>query len=305
MCFNFKGGLDALKTVESGSSSNNYDQSSFSNYTPLLEKSKYLILHAHGGGFIAQSSRAHEVYLRPWCNELQVPIVSIDYSLAPEHPFPRASEECFYIYAWCLLNKDALGWTGERIICVGDSAGGLLATNIVQRAIMNGVRVPDALVPIYAPFTLNYRFSPTRILSTLDPVVNLGILWRCLGAYCGIDDDAEAQNFKNLLKIKTEQNFTSNSISPGKNFVGRLLKTSKRFDISKSNDIQKDFIDEEKKNNFVQMNGLIKFHEFYGDSIFLIEKIKNHQLTNNPLMSPLLADKEDIAKFPRTCIIVI
>ena len=52
-----------------------------------------------------------------------------------------------------------LGWTGEKIVLVGDSAGGLLSTNIVQRAILAQVRVPDVLVPIYTPFLSNYRFE--------------------------------------------------------------------------------------------------------------------------------------------------
>jgi hypothetical protein len=120
-------------------------------------KSSVLILHAHGGGFIAHSSKSHEIYLKPWCKELRVPIVSIDYSLAPEHIFPRASEECFYVYAWCLVNKDSLGWTGERIIVVGDSAGGLLVTNIVQRSIINQVRIPDALVPVIFMVYLSFK----------------------------------------------------------------------------------------------------------------------------------------------------
>lgn len=100
--------------------------------------------------------------------------------MAPEHPFPRASEECFYVYVWCLLNKDLLGWTGEKIVCVGDSAGGMLVTNIVQRAIISQIRIPDALVPIYAPFLLSYSLSPSRLISLMDPLLNLGILWRCL-----------------------------------------------------------------------------------------------------------------------------
>jgi hormone-sensitive lipase len=128
-------------------------------------------LHAHGGGFIAHSSKSHEIYLKPWCKELRVPIVSIDYSLAPENPFPRASEECFYVYAWCLLNKHLLGWTGERIICVGDSAGGVLVTNVVQRAINSGIRVPDALVPIYTPFLMTFSLSPSRLMSVMDPLL--------------------------------------------------------------------------------------------------------------------------------------
>jgi hormone-sensitive lipase len=69
---------------------NNEQQYSSSNNDP----SKYLILHCHGGGFIAHSSKSHEIYLKPWAKELKIPIVSIDYSLSPENHFPRASEEC-------------------------------------------------------------------------------------------------------------------------------------------------------------------------------------------------------------------
>jgi acetyl esterase/lipase len=172
------------------------------------KQSPYLILHAHGGGFIAQSSQSHEIYLKPWCKELKIPIVSIDYSLAPEYPYPRASQECFYVYAWCLLNKNLLGWTGEKIICVGDSAGGLLVTNIVQQAIVNKVRIPDALVPIYTPFMTNYNYSPSRLLSLMDPLLNIGMLYRCISAYYGIDIDKEKDRFKAevLNDEKTKEN---------------------------------------------------------------------------------------------------
>jgi acetyl esterase/lipase len=58
------------------------------NYLP---PSKSLILHAHGGGFIAHSSKSHEIYLKPWSKELKIPIVSIDYSLSPEVIFNHLS----------------------------------------------------------------------------------------------------------------------------------------------------------------------------------------------------------------------
>ena len=50
-----------------------------------------------------------QFYLRQWSLQLDVPIVSIDYSLAPEAPFPRALEECVMAYAWMLLNMEQLG----------------------------------------------------------------------------------------------------------------------------------------------------------------------------------------------------
>lgn len=64
-----------------------------------------------------------QMYLRSWACELGVPILSIDYSLAPEAPFPRALEECFFVYAWCLNNFHQLGTTGKCICLAGDSAG--------------------------------------------------------------------------------------------------------------------------------------------------------------------------------------
>ena len=65
------------------------------------------------------------MYLRTWAREVNVPILSVDYSLAPEAPFPRALEECFFAYAWALKNKDQLGTTAEFVCMAGDSAGEL------------------------------------------------------------------------------------------------------------------------------------------------------------------------------------
>lgn len=48
-------------------------------------------------------------YLKSWSQDLGVPILSVDYSLAPEAPFPRALEECFYAYCWALRHHHLLG----------------------------------------------------------------------------------------------------------------------------------------------------------------------------------------------------
>lgn len=81
----------------------------------LEPPSKGLIIHCHGGGFVAQSSKSHEGYLRDWAKYLDVPILCIDYSLAPEAPYPRAFEEVFYAYCWARKNHSLLGSTGSNI----------------------------------------------------------------------------------------------------------------------------------------------------------------------------------------------
>lgn len=77
--------------------------------TKAVPRSPFLVVHFHGGGFVAQTSKSHEPYLKSWAQELGAPILSIDYSLAPEAPFPRALEECFYAYCWALKNCRLLG----------------------------------------------------------------------------------------------------------------------------------------------------------------------------------------------------
>jgi len=66
------------------------------------------------------TSRSHEIYLRNWTVTLGVPILSIDYSLAPEAPYPRALEEVLYAYAWALKHANTLlGSTAKKVILVG------------------------------------------------------------------------------------------------------------------------------------------------------------------------------------------
>ena len=50
-----------------------------------------------------------QIILRQWANDLECPIFCVDYSLAPEAPFPQAFDECFFAYAWALKNADLLG----------------------------------------------------------------------------------------------------------------------------------------------------------------------------------------------------
>ncbi|KAK6326659.1 hypothetical protein J4Q44_G00023040 [Coregonus suidteri] len=132
--------------------------------------SRWLLVHYHGGGFVAQTSKSHEPYLKSWSQDLGVPILSVDYSLAPEAPFPRALEDCFYAYCWAIKNHHLLGWTGENVCLAGDSAG---------------AAYPAILLTAYA--------SPSRLLTLFDPLLPLSVLSRCLSAYAGEEPQAEKQ----------------------------------------------------------------------------------------------------------------
>ncbi|XP_052890786.1 hormone-sensitive lipase [Anopheles moucheti] len=149
----------------------------------IYPASRGLLFHCHGGGFVAQSSKSHESYLREWAVTLNVPILSIDYSLAPEAPFPRALEEVFYAYCWALRNCELLGTTGERIILAGDSAGANLNLGCAMKAIELGIRRPDGIFIAYCPVLISFVPSPARMLCLMDPLLPFGFMMRCLKAY--------------------------------------------------------------------------------------------------------------------------
>ncbi|XP_008284011.1 lipase, hormone-sensitive a [Stegastes partitus] len=157
---------------------------------PWVQKqppSPWLLIHFHGGGFVAQTSRSHENYLRSWSKELNVPILSVDYSLSPEAPFPRALEECFYAYCWALNNCHLLGSTAERVCLAGDSAGGNLCITVSMKAVSAGIRVPDGIMAAYPATLLTTDASPSRLLTLIDPLLPLGVLAKCLNAYAGAE----------------------------------------------------------------------------------------------------------------------
>ncbi|XP_007430508.1 hormone-sensitive lipase isoform X1 [Python bivittatus] len=157
--------------------------------TKTLPRSPHLVVHFHGGGFVAQTSKSHEPYLKSWAQELGVPILSIDYSLAPEAPFPRALEECFYAYCWAIKNCHLLGSTAQTVCLAGDSAGGNLCITVSMRAAAFGIKMPDGIMAAYPATLMQAAASPSRLLTLLDPLLPLSVLCKCLNAYAGMESE--------------------------------------------------------------------------------------------------------------------
>lgn len=177
----------------------------------MLPKSKALLFHVHGGGFVAQSSKSHLVYLQEWADFFNVPILSIDYSLAPESPYPRALNECFYAYCWAMKNRDLLGSSCERIVMAGDSAGANLILATVLKCIGMKIRKPDGIFSAYCPVLVGFDPSPSRLLCMMDPLLPFGFMMRCLKAYSNsAEEDSIDQNhleeLENMKRAKADRN---------------------------------------------------------------------------------------------------
>ncbi|CAG9788363.1 unnamed protein product [Diatraea saccharalis] len=172
-----------------------------------LPPSDGIVFHCHGGGFVAQSSKSHETYLREWAAKLNVPILSIDYSLAPQAPFPRALEEVFYAYCWMVNNFKEIGTTGKRIVFAGDSAGANLIAGCTLKILMAGLRKPEGLFMAYAPLLVSFIPSPARLLCLMDPLLPFGFMMRCLKAYASPNgskkDEKQGTNQANAVSNVT------------------------------------------------------------------------------------------------------
>ena len=85
------------------------------------------LVYLHGGGWTIGDLDTHDVLCRSLCLQAEVVVVSVDYRLGPEHPFPAAYEDTLAAFHWTVENANELGIDASRIAIGGDSAGGNLS----------------------------------------------------------------------------------------------------------------------------------------------------------------------------------
>jgi len=85
------------------------------------------LVYFHGGGWTMGDLDTHDVLCRELCAQSRVALVSVDYRVGPEHPFPAAVEDCLAATRWVRGQAASLGLDGARVAVGGDSAGGNLA----------------------------------------------------------------------------------------------------------------------------------------------------------------------------------
>ena len=86
----------------------------------------------HGGGFVIGDIASYDAQCRRLCRDARVVVLSVEYRLAPEDPFPAAADDAVAAAGWALANVDRLGGDPARIAIGGDSAGGNLAAVAAQ-----------------------------------------------------------------------------------------------------------------------------------------------------------------------------
>ncbi|MVF13441.1 alpha/beta hydrolase [Ketobacter sp. MCCC 1A13808] len=138
-------------------------------YRPEGECSGAGLLWIHGGGYIFGAAGFNDKECARYARELKLVVVSVDYRLASEFPFPCALDDCYEAWQWFLEQCTQLGVSPHRIVVSGQSAGGGLAAGLVQR-IADQSGIQPAGQALFCPM-LDDR---TASLKELDKVQHLG-----------------------------------------------------------------------------------------------------------------------------------
>jgi acetyl esterase len=106
-------------------------------YTPV-EQTSALLVFFHGGGWTWGDLETHDATCRFLAERAGVQVLSVDYRLAPEHPFPAGYDDALAAYEWVVDNATSLGADPSRLAVGGDSAGGNLAALTAIEAARRG-----------------------------------------------------------------------------------------------------------------------------------------------------------------------
>ena len=145
---------------------------------------KQVIMHCHGGGYSTGSSLYARTLTAKLASCTGMEVLSFDYRLAPEHPYPAALEDAMKV--WDYLMR--VGYGARDVILTGDSAGGNLALALTLKLKEQGRFLPRGLV-LMSPWTdLTSTGESFTSKKDVDPVLNPGYLERMIHAYARGED---------------------------------------------------------------------------------------------------------------------
>jgi len=146
------------------------------------------ILYLHGGGFITGDLDTTEPFAKAISEVTGCAVLSIDYRLSPEHPFPSALNDAVNAFKWLCRNGPEGPAPSKKTFIIGDSAGGGLALSTLLKLRDDKAALPDGAVTLSAFTDLTLSGDSLKSRAEVDPVLNAAFLRFCSSAYAsGMD----------------------------------------------------------------------------------------------------------------------
>lgn len=140
---------------------------------------KYVILYCHGGGYNTGSFRYARSITNKLASSTSMDILSFDYRLAPENPYPAALEDAIAVWDYLMYK----GYGARDVIVAGDSAGGNLALTLVLKLKAQRRILPRGLV-LFSPWTdLTMSGKSYKTKLAVDPILTKGYLENSICVY--------------------------------------------------------------------------------------------------------------------------
>lgn len=150
---------------------------------------KYVLLYCHGGGYNTGSLRYARSITNKLASATSMDVLSFDYRLAPEHPWPAALEDALKVWNYLMY----MGYGARDIIVAGDSAGGNLALVLTLKLKEQNRLLPRGLI-LFSPWTdLTRSGSSHRSKCEIDPILTEEYLTQAIRDY------ADGQDLQNPL----------------------------------------------------------------------------------------------------------
>jgi acetyl esterase len=144
---------------------------------PRGPEARAAVLYMHGGGCVLGDIDTHDIFCRTLCHDTRATVFSLDYRLAPEHPFPAAVEDTVAALRWLSREAAAMGLDPKRIAIAGDSAGAGLAA-VALHETKGELEAPvRAQALIYPALDLRGRLPSRKELAQQFPIPRDMIDW--------------------------------------------------------------------------------------------------------------------------------
>ena len=139
-----------------------------------------LLLYLHGGGWVLGDLDIEDRALRTLALESGAKIVSLDYRLAPEHPFPAAIEDTVTAFAWLRRHAQELGGSARALALGGASAGANIALAAALRLRDEDLPLPAQLLLFYGVYGVDRNTESDRLFGTPEfsgPLANMELFY--------------------------------------------------------------------------------------------------------------------------------